>query len=93
MWHLEVESLLVLKNNRGTDANRVRHMDYGVQINKLMYTRLLKGEDITLFSPSDVRACMTPSSPIRTNSNVCTPCTKKTTAFASSASKRLSCSP
>ena len=54
MWHLEVESLLVLKNNRGTDANRVRHMDYGVQINKLMYTRLLKGEDITLFSPSDV---------------------------------------
>ncbi|WP_330982524.1 MULTISPECIES: class 1a ribonucleoside-diphosphate reductase subunit alpha [Enterobacterales] len=54
MWHLEVESLLVLKNNRGTEANRVRHMDYGVQINKLMYTRLLKGEDITLFSPSDV---------------------------------------
>ncbi len=54
MWHLEVESLLVLKNNRGTDANRVRHMDYGVQINKLMYTRLLKGGDITLFSPSDV---------------------------------------
>ncbi|MBN0452243.1 ribonucleotide-diphosphate reductase subunit alpha, partial [Pseudomonas aeruginosa] len=50
----EVESLLVLKNNRGTDANRVRHMDYGVQINKLMYTRLLKGGDITLFSPSDV---------------------------------------
>ncbi|MEA1065527.1 class 1a ribonucleoside-diphosphate reductase subunit alpha [Erwinia sp. HR93] len=54
LWHLEVESLLVLKNNRGTDANRVRHMDYGVQINKLMYTRLLKGGDITLFSPSDV---------------------------------------
>ncbi len=54
MWHLEVESLLVLKNNRGTDANRVRHLDYGVQINKLMYTRLLKGGDITLFSPSDV---------------------------------------
>ncbi|VEN37722.1 unnamed protein product, partial [Callosobruchus maculatus] len=54
MWHLEVESLLVLKNNRGVEGNRVRHMDYGVQINKLMYTRLLKGEDITLFSPSDV---------------------------------------
>lgn len=54
LWHLEVESLLVLKNNRGTEANRVRHMDYGVQINKLMYTRLLKGEEITLFSPSDV---------------------------------------
>lgn len=54
MWHLEVESLLVLKNNRGVEANRVRHMDYGVQINKLMYQRLVKGEDITLFSPSDV---------------------------------------
>ena len=54
MWHPEVESLLVLKNNRGVEGNRVRHMDYGVQINKLMYTRLLKGEDITLFSPSDV---------------------------------------
>ncbi len=50
----EVESLLVLKNNRGVEGNRVRHMDYGVQINKLMYTRLLKGEEITLFSPSDV---------------------------------------
>ncbi|WP_145561448.1 class 1a ribonucleoside-diphosphate reductase subunit alpha [Yersinia bercovieri] len=54
MWHLEVESLLVLKNNRGVEGNRVRHMDYGVQINKLMYQRLLKGEDITLFSPLDV---------------------------------------
>lgn len=54
MWHLEVESLLVLKNNRGVEGNRVRHMDYGVQINKLMYQRLLKGGDITLFSPSDV---------------------------------------
>lgn len=54
MWHLEVESLLVLKNNRGVEDNRVRHMDYGVQINKLLYTRLLKGEAITLFSPSDV---------------------------------------
>ncbi|UVK77659.1 MAG: ribonucleoside-diphosphate reductase 1 subunit alpha [Sodalis sp. Fse] len=54
IWHLEVESLLVLKNNRGVEANRVRHMDYGVQINKLMYQRLVKGEDITLFSPSDV---------------------------------------
>ncbi len=54
MWHLEVESLLVLKNNRGVEGNRVRHMDYGIQINKLMYTRLLKGGDITLFSPSDV---------------------------------------
>ena len=54
MWHLEVESLLVLKNNRGVEGNRVRHMDYGVQLNKLMYQRLVKNEDITLFSPSDV---------------------------------------
>ncbi|WP_050658061.1 class 1a ribonucleoside-diphosphate reductase subunit alpha [Gallaecimonas pentaromativorans] len=54
MWHLEVENLLVLKNNRGVEENRVRHMDYGVQLNRLMYQRLIKGGDITLFSPSDV---------------------------------------
>ncbi|WFF39500.1 ribonucleoside-diphosphate reductase subunit alpha [Moraxella nasibovis] len=54
MWHLEVESLLVLKNNRGVEDNRVRHMDYGVQINKTLYTRLIQNKDITLFSPSDV---------------------------------------
>lgn len=54
IWHLEVEDLLVLKNNKGTDDNRVRHIDYGVQFNKLMYERLLQGSDITLFSPHDV---------------------------------------
>ncbi len=54
VWHLEVESLLVLKNNRGVEENRVRHLDYGVQFNKLMYQRLIKGDYITLFSPSDV---------------------------------------
>lgn len=54
VWHLEVEDLLVLKNNKGTEDNRVRGMDYGVQFNKLMYERLLMGGDITLFSPSDV---------------------------------------
>lgn len=54
IWHLEVESLLVLKNNRGVAENRVRQMDYGVQLNKTMYQRLIKGQDITLFSPSDV---------------------------------------
>ncbi|MBO9493103.1 ribonucleoside-diphosphate reductase subunit alpha [Thalassotalea sp. G20_0] len=54
IWHLEVENLLVLKNNRGVDDNRVRHLDYGVQFNKLMYQRLIEGGDITLFSPSDV---------------------------------------
>ena len=54
LWHLEVESLLVLKNNRGVEENRVRHMDYGVQLNKTMYQRLIKNQDITLFSPHDV---------------------------------------
>ena len=54
IWHLEVEDLLVLKNNKGTEDNRVRHMDYGVQFNKLMYERLLGGGNITLFSPKDV---------------------------------------
>ena len=54
IWHLEVEDLLVLKNNKGTDDNRVRHMDYGIQFNKLMYERLLSGGDITMFSPHDV---------------------------------------
>lgn len=54
IWHLEIESLLVLKNNRGIEENRVRHIDYGVQINKLLYQRFLSSKKITLFSPSDV---------------------------------------
>ena len=54
IWHLEVEDLLVLKNNKGTEGNRIRHLDYGVQFNKVFYERLIKGEEITLFSPSDV---------------------------------------
>ena len=54
LWHLEVEELLVLKNNRGVEDNRVRHMDYGVQLNRLMYQRLKEWGDITLFSPHDV---------------------------------------
>ncbi len=54
LWHLEVENLLVLKNNRGVEENRARHLDYGVQLNKLMYQRLLEGGHITLFSPADV---------------------------------------
>jgi ribonucleoside-diphosphate reductase alpha chain len=49
-----VEDLLVLKNNKGTEDNRIRHLDYGVQFNKVMYERLLSGGNITLFSPSDV---------------------------------------
>jgi len=54
IWHLEVEDLLVLKNNKGTEDNRIRHLDYGVQFNKVMYERLLSGANITLFSPHDV---------------------------------------
>ncbi|BAP58865.1 class 1a ribonucleoside-diphosphate reductase subunit alpha [Candidatus Tachikawaea gelatinosa] len=54
IWHLEVENLLVLKNNRGIEDNRVRHMDYGIQINKFMYQRFLTDKKIALFSPSDV---------------------------------------
>ena len=54
IWHLEAEDMLVLKNNKGTEENRVRHMDYGAQFNKLMYERLIVGGDITLFSPADV---------------------------------------
>ena len=54
IWHYEVEDLLVLKNNKGTEDNRVRHMDYGVQFSKLFYERLIAGGDITLLSPHDV---------------------------------------
>ncbi len=54
IWHLEIEDLLVLKNNKGTEDNRVRHMDYGVQFSKIFYERLISGGNITLFSPSDV---------------------------------------
>jgi intein/homing endonuclease len=54
LWHLEVEDLLVLKNNKGTEDNRIRHLDYGVQFNRVMYERLLIGGNITLFSPHDV---------------------------------------
>jgi ribonucleoside-diphosphate reductase alpha chain len=53
-WHYEVEDLLVLKNNKGTEDNRIRHLDYSVQFNKVMYERLLSGGNITLFSPQDV---------------------------------------
>ena len=54
IWHLEMENLVVLKNNKGTEETRVRHMDYAFQFNKLMYERLLTGGNITLFSPNDV---------------------------------------
>ena len=54
MWHYEFEDLVVLKNNKGIEENRVRHMDYTFQVNKLMYERLLTGGDITFFDPNDV---------------------------------------
>ena len=54
LWHYEIEDILVLKNNKGTDDNRVRKLDYSIQLNKLMYERLLSGGDVTLFSPHDV---------------------------------------
>ena len=47
LWHYEVEDLLMLKNNRGVEENRVRHIDYGVQFNKTMYERLIKNKEIT----------------------------------------------
>ena len=54
IWHYEFEDLVVLKNNKGTEENRVRHMDYAFQFNKVMYERLLTGCNITLFSPEEV---------------------------------------
>jgi len=54
LWHQEIEDILVLKNNKGTEDSRVRKLDYSIQLNRTMYTRLLNGEDITLFSPHDV---------------------------------------
>ena len=54
LWHYEFESLVVLKNNKGTEFNRVRQMDYCFQMNKTMYTRLVQRKDISFFSPSDV---------------------------------------
>jgi len=54
LWHYEFEDLIVLKNNKGTEETRVRHMDYAFQFNKLMYERLLTGGNITFFDPNDV---------------------------------------
>ena len=53
-WHQEIEDILVLKNNKGTEDNRVRKLDYSIQLNKTMYERLLTSGNITLFSPHDV---------------------------------------
>jgi len=53
-WHKEIEDVLVLKNNKGTDDNRVRHIDYAVQFDKLFYKRFIENGEISLFSPNDV---------------------------------------
>ena len=54
IWHSEIEDVIVLKNNKGTEENRVRKLDYGIQLSKIFYERFIKNQDITLFSPHDV---------------------------------------
>ena len=54
IWHQEIEDIIVLKNNKGTEDNRVRKLDYSIQISKLFYERFITNGDITLFSPHDV---------------------------------------
>ena len=54
IWHKEIEDILVLKNNKGTEDNRVRKLDYSIQMSKLFYERFLQGGKISLFSPHDV---------------------------------------
>jgi ribonucleoside-diphosphate reductase alpha chain len=54
IWHQEIEDIIVLKNNKGSEDNRVRKLDYSIQISKLFYERFIKNEDISLFSPHDV---------------------------------------
>lgn len=53
-FHYEIEDILVLKNNKGTEDTRLRHMDYAIQFNKLFYERVLSGGNITLFNPHEV---------------------------------------
>ena len=54
IWHQEIQDILVLKNNKGTEDNRVRKLDYSIQISKLFYERFIENKEITLFSPHDV---------------------------------------
>ena len=54
IWHQEIEDILVLKNNKGTEDNRVRKLDYSIQLSKLFYERFIQDQEITLFSPHDV---------------------------------------
>ncbi len=54
IWHQEIEDIIVLKNNKGTEDNRVRKLDYSIQLSKLFYERFINNEEISLFSPNDV---------------------------------------
>ena len=54
IWHQEIQDIIVLKNNKGTEDNRVRKLDYSIQLSKLFYERFITNEKITLFSPHDV---------------------------------------
>ena len=54
IWHQEISDILVLKNNKGTEDNRVRKLDYSIQISKIFYERFIQNGEITLFSPHDV---------------------------------------
>ena len=54
IWHQEIQDIIVLKNNKGTEDNRVRKLDYSIQLSKIFYERFIKNEEITLFSPHDV---------------------------------------
>jgi ribonucleoside-diphosphate reductase alpha chain len=54
IWHQEIEDILVLKNNKGTEDNRVRKLDYSIQLSKIFYERFIQDGEITLFSPHDV---------------------------------------
>jgi ribonucleoside-diphosphate reductase alpha chain len=54
IWHQEIEDIIVLKNNKGTEDNRVRKLDYSIQISKLFYERFISNRDVSLFSPHDV---------------------------------------
>ncbi len=54
IWHQEINDIIVLKNNKGSEDNRVRKLDYSIQLSKLFYERFIANEDITLFSPHEV---------------------------------------
>jgi ribonucleoside-diphosphate reductase alpha chain len=53
-WHKEIKDIIVLKNNKGTEDNRVRKLDYSIQFSKLFYERFINDEEMSLFSPHDV---------------------------------------